>query len=48
MVILPTKALKEIVELHKEKGWVMSGGDNNVSQGALVKVERLVKHAIGS
>lgn len=48
VIILPTKALKEIVELHKEKGWVMSGGDNNVSQGALVKVERLVKHAIGS
>ena len=48
VVILPTKALKEIVELHKEKGLVMSGGDNNVSQGALVKVERLVKHAVGS
>jgi hypothetical protein len=48
VVILPTEALKEIVKLHKEKGWVMSGGDRNVSQGALVKVERLIKHAIGS
>tara|TARA_R110001583_G_scaffold116290_2_gene266934 strand:+ start:879 stop:1280 length:402 start_codon:yes stop_codon:yes gene_type:complete len=48
VVILPTEALKEIVEFHKEKGWVMSGGDNNVSQGALVRVERLIKNAISS
>ena len=48
VVILPTEALKEIVEFHKQKGWVMSGGDNNVSQGALVRVERLIKNAISS
>ncbi len=48
VVILPTEALREIVEYHKEKGWVMSGGDNNVSQGALVRVERLIKHAVSS
>lgn len=48
VVILPTSALKEIVKYHREKGWVMSGGDRNVSQGALVKVERLIKHAISS
>tara|TARA_R100001198_G_scaffold61257_1_gene35567 strand:- start:3348 stop:3764 length:417 start_codon:yes stop_codon:yes gene_type:complete len=48
VVILPTEDLKEIVEFHKQKGWVMSGGDNNVSQGALVRVERLIKNAISS
>ena len=48
VVILPTEALREIVEYHKEKGWVMPGGDNNVSQGALVRVERLIKHAVSS
>jgi hypothetical protein len=43
VIILPTKRLKELVEEAQEKGKTISGGDSNVSQGALIKLERLVK-----
>jgi len=43
VVILPTRRLKKLVEEAKENGKVVSGGDSNLSHGALVKVERLVK-----
>ena len=43
VIILPTERLKELVEEAQEKGKTVSGGDSNVSQGALIKLERLVK-----
>lgn len=43
VVILPTQKLKQLVEEAKEKGRVVAGGDANTSQGALIKLERLVK-----
>tara|TARA_S200002703_G_scaffold154681_1_gene157904 strand:- start:122 stop:472 length:351 start_codon:yes stop_codon:yes gene_type:complete len=43
VIILPTERLKELVEEAQEKGKTISGGDSNVSQGALIKLERLVK-----
>lgn len=43
IIILPTERLKELVEEAQEKGKTISGGDSNVSQGALIKLERLVK-----
>lgn len=43
VIILPTERLKELVEEAKEKGKTVSGGDSNVSQGALINLERLVK-----
>lgn len=43
VIILPTERLKELVEEAQEKGKTISGGDSNVSQGALIKIERLVK-----
>lgn len=43
VIILPTDKLKALVEEAKEKGKTVSGGDKNTSQGALIKLERLVK-----
>ena len=43
VIILPTERLKELVVEAQEKGKTISGGDSNVSQGALIKLERLVK-----
>ena len=43
VIILPTERLKELVEEAQENGKTISGGDSNVSQGALIKLERLVK-----
>jgi len=43
VIILPTERLKELVVEAKEKGKTISGGDSNVSQGALINLERLVK-----
>lgn len=42
VVILPTARLRELVEEAKEKGNVVRGGDKNTSEGALIKIERLV------
>ena len=43
VIILPTNRLKELVAEAQEKGKTISGGDSNVSQGALINLERLVK-----
>lgn len=42
VVILPTRRLRELVAEAKEKGNIKPGGDKNTSQGALIKIERLV------
>jgi len=46
VVILPTKRVKKLVREAKRKGKVVSGGDSNLSQGALVEIERLMTDAI--
>jgi len=46
VVILPTKRLKKLVREARKKGNVVSGGDSNLSQGALVEIERLMRDAI--
>jgi len=46
VVILPTRRLKKLVREAKKKGDVVSGGDSNLSQGALVEIERLMRDAI--
>lgn len=43
VVILPTEKVKNLVSEAQEKGKVASGGDGNLSQGALIKLERLLK-----
>jgi len=43
VIMMPTDRLKELVAEAREKNRVVSGGDNNMSQGALIKLERLVK-----
>ena len=43
VVLLPTEKMKALVEEAKQSGKVVSGGDSNMSQGALVKLERLLK-----
>ena len=42
LVMLPTKKLKRLVIEAREKGYVVSGGDSNLSQGALVRIKDLV------
>jgi len=43
VILLPTEKVKSLVEEAKQSGKVVSGGDSNVSQGALIKLERLLK-----
>ena len=43
VIILPTERLKKLVAEAQEKGKTISGGDSNVSEGALINLERLVK-----
>jgi len=43
VVILPVDKVKSLVDEAKVKGRVVSGGDSNLSQGALIKLERLLK-----
>lgn len=43
VIILPTEKLIKLVDEAKKSGKVVAGGDSNLSQGALVMVERLVK-----
>lgn len=42
VVLLPTERLRALVEEAKANGKVKAGGDSNTSQGALIKIERLV------
>ena len=42
IIIVPTDKLKTLVQEAVQKGKVVSGGDRNTSQGALIKIERLV------
>lgn len=42
VILLPTERLKRLVDEAKENGKVIAGGDSNTSQGALIKIERLV------
>ena len=43
VVILPTSKVKALVEEAQEEGRVVKGGDSNLSEGALIKIERLLK-----
>ena len=43
VIMLPTEKLIRLVDAAKKKGKVVSGGDSNLSQGALVEVKDLVK-----
>ena len=43
VIIIPTEKLILLVDEAVKSGKVVSGGDSNLSQGALVMVERLVK-----
>lgn len=43
VVILPTDRLKKLVIDARERNRVVAGGDNNVSHGALIELERLLK-----
>ena len=43
VVLLPTDKVKSLVDEAKQSGKIVSGGDSNTSQGALVKLERLLK-----
>ena len=46
VVLLPTEKLKIIArEAYRKRGPVM-GGEKNLSKGVLIRVERLVNHAI--
>jgi len=42
VVLLPTEKMKALTEEAKQSGRVVSGGDSNLSQGALIKIERLL------
>lgn len=42
LIILPTEKLRGLVVEAKKEGRVVSGGDSNLSQGALVRIKDLV------
>jgi len=43
VVIVPTKYLQQVARLAYSEGRTVSGGDNNTSEGVLVRLEELVR-----
>ena len=43
VVIVPTKYLQQVARLAYSEGRTVRGGDNNTSEGVLVRLEELVK-----
>jgi hypothetical protein len=43
VVIVPTKYLQQVARLAYSEGRTVRGGDNNTSEGVLVKIEELVR-----
>ena len=48
VVLLPTDKLKHIARESYKKRGEFPGGEDNLSRGVLIRVERLVNHAISS